>query len=871
MPRVLRNLFGMLMLASLFATTGCYRMIHKEAKREWRWQKRMAKGPDGADSALRSARSLVKIPVTKDPARRFRYRMMAIRSITLYMEAHGFDEELDAEAHQYYEEALALGDQAAARKELARLYEHTGRRGKLAALLGEAVVGGTAIGASQEYDLSISAWRRQLAKGDLASSELAWARAEELAKTLYDVDVAFPEDFGAKGNLDASGGKGGLYMLGGSDWRARYDVIRERMYSIASPHDSPTGRVEHAELAKLWTQYERIGMRSTDDMMGKSRGDTYRVYIDGAKVFAIAGQRESASALLEIAQRASIGEVSEFRRADLACTEAFVVGRAGSSDAAEKAERCIELAGRSKRELDIGELIVLGSAFERVGKLDRAESIYQQAIVRAERQRDSFPVEERTVFFRTSVRRGYWGLARTLARRSMRGGANAERDFVGALQATEQVRARQLGELLANSGQKLGTVTSLASLRKRLGADDVVLDYVAMDDEVMLLAVTKERHAVRFLGLDATTIGITTEGIADALATPDSSASELDHALTLLGRALVLPVRELVAGKRRMVVLPDGALNAVPFDLLDLETQGYHPLLERLDVEVTPSLAFMLADTRQRAASGLFGVGDPTYGAPPELAVHDEGSRAAARAASEVYFMPLPETRRELESIARTLGGQRQLLFGADARESTLKAAALSEYSIVHFATHGILGRDVPGIDEPALVLAGEPGEDGFLTASEASKLQLGAKLTVLSACKTGAGDSASGEGVLGMSRAFMVAGSSSVLVSLWSVDSLATEALMVEFYRRMHAGETPAAALRAAKLAVRNNLVGEPAAGDRGVVVSEDPFDDAPKPAGKSKKRKSKGPPPPPPADAKPPVQRDHPYYWGAFILVGR
>lgn len=847
---------GLSMLASVLVTGGCYRMLTKEAKREHRWKKRMARGPDGADGALRSARSLVRVPVSRDPATRFRYRMMAIRAITAVMESSGFDPELDAEAHRYYEEALELGDAKTAAAELARLYDRTGRRGKIAALLGES---GAAVG-SDDYDGAIRMWRAELAKGDLAASELAWARAEALAAVSFDVERAFPKTFGASGNLDASAGKGGLYNLGGADWRGRYEVLRERMFSIASPHDSPTGRVEVGELARLWSQYERIGVRSTDDLMGRSYGDTYRVYVDGAKVFAIAGQAAAARALLEIAERAATGEVSEFRRADLACATAFVAARTEAEDAAPAAERCIAIARRSDRELEIPELVALGEAFEDARALDDAEALYRQAIERAERQRDSFPVEQRTTFFRTSVRRGYWGLARTLARRSAAAqGAAAQRDFVGALAAIEQVRARQLGELLASSGQRLGTVDSLATLRERLGPDDVLLDYVAMDDEVLLLAVTREAHTVRFVPLDAGTIGFVTEAITDGLMTPRSDAGALDEALTLLGRALVLPVHALVDGKRRIIVLPDGALNAVPFDLLDLDTTGYHPLVERMEVEVMPSLAFLLAPERRHAGTGMLGVADPVYGAIPEVALADEGSRAAARAASAGYFAPLPETRREVEAIARTLGGAHQLLLGPDARESTIKAAPLDGYGIVHFATHGILGRDVPGIDEPALVLAGEPGEDGFLTATEASRLQLGARLTVLSACKTGAGDSASGEGVLGMSRAFMIAGSRSVLVSLWSVDSLATEALMVEFYRRMHEGASTSAALRGAKLAVRD---GTAMAADVPETVA------AAAPSGRRKgKAKAAVPSPSTPAA----VPRDHPYYWGAFILVGR
>lgn len=854
----LRMLVAVMALAWLLPMTGCYRMITKEAKREYRWKKRMAKGPDGVDGAVRSARSLVKVPLTRKPEHLFRYRMMAMRAIGFYMESRGYDEELDLEAHRYYEEALELGDPNVARLELARLYARTGRRGKM----GEIIADGPSSNiAGVDYELAIMHWRASFAKGDLAGSELAWHRAETLAKTLYDVEVAFPKDFGASGNIDASGGKGGLYLLDALDWRARHEVLRERMFMIASPHDSPTGRAELAEIVRLWSQYERIGMRTSDDLTGKTRGDTYRTYLDGARIFAIAKDDAAAKTLLEIAGRAAMREPSEFRRADLTCTHAFVATHAERSDDAKKAaHKCLTLARRSKRGLAIDELVVLGEALESAGELAQAETIYLQAIERAERQRESYPVAERTVFFRTSVRRGYWGLARTLARRSQQAGQRPDpAAFSKALQAIELVRARQLGELLQGSGKRLGKFETLADLQARLRDDDVVLAYVAMDDRMLLFAVTKAAHDVRFIDLDADTLAHTTARITAGLSTPTSDAADLDRLLTLLGRALVLPVHELVAGKRRIVVLPDGALNAVPFDLLDLETAGYHPLVESTDVEVTPSLAFLLMPQERRAATGLFGMADPTYGTIPDAPTPDDATRVAARAARAGYFAALPETRRELESIAGLLGGQKSLWYGNDARESVLAKSDLSGYGIVHFATHGILGRDVPGIDEPALVLAAEPGQDGFLTASEASKLRLDARLTVLSACKTGAGDAASGEGVLGMSRAFMIAGSSSVLVSLWSVDSLATEALMVEFYRRLASGEAPTTALRAAKLAVRDGTTAAQ-------TVTAPALPIAPP------KRKSKRRPEPEPTPEPPPAERrDHPYYWGAFILVGR
>ena len=98
-------------------------------------------------------------------------------------------------------------------------------------------------------------------------------------------------------------------------------------------------------------------------------------------------------------------------------------------------------------------------------------------------------------------------------------------------------------------------------------------------------------------------------------------------------------------------------------------------------------------------------------------------------------------------------------------------------------------------------MLGSESAEDGFLTSSEVSLFKLDAELTVLSACNTGRGEVITGEGVMGMSRAFLAAGSRSVVVSLWPVASKQTELLMVDFYRKLRGGLPAAEALRAAKL----------------------------------------------------------------------
>ena len=143
---------------------------------------------------------------------------------------------------------------------------------------------------------------------------------------------------------------------------------------------------------------------------------------------------------------------------------------------------------------------------------------------------------------------------------------------------------------------------------------------------------------------------------------------------------------------------------------------------------------------------------------------------------------------------------------GFAASETRVKLGDLTQYRYLHFAVHGVLSYDVPYLKEPALVLGVEPDgrEDGFLTLSEVSGLKLNADLVTLSACKTGLGVRVAGEGVIGLSRAFMSAGARSVLVSLWEVADESTAVLMEEFYRLLVQGVDTAEALAEAKRRVR-------------------------------------------------------------------
>jgi len=170
-------------------------------------------------------------------------------------------------------------------------------------------------------------------------------------------------------------------------------------------------------------------------------------------------------------------------------------------------------------------------------------------------------------------------------------------------------------------------------------------------------------------------------------------------------------------------------------------------------------------------------------------------------------FNRLANTAKEVREVSALFPDSR-VLIGPDASKDNLKKEDLTSRRYILFSTHGILGNEIPYIKQPALVLnlVGNKEEDGFLTATEIFNMNLNADLVGLSACQTGLGIQSAGEGVVGLSRAFMYAGTDSVLVSLWSVSDESTYKLMVRFFEGLKQGKDKLTALKEAKNYLRTN-----------------------------------------------------------------
>ena len=135
--------------------------------------------------------------------------------------------------------------------------------------------------------------------------------------------------------------------------------------------------------------------------------------------------------------------------------------------------------------------------------------------------------------------------------------------------------------------------------------------------------------------------------------------------------------------------------------------------------------------------------------------------------------------------------------------ETDFKTASLGEYDIIHFATHGEVNESQPNLSR-IFLSPDKEDNDGFLYSSEIYNLNLNADLVTLSACETGLGKVAKGEGIIGLSRSLKYAGSKNLIVSLWKVADQSTSDLMISFYEKQQAEKSSYAnALRQAKLSL--------------------------------------------------------------------
>ena len=373
-----------------------------------------------------------------------------------------------------------------------------------------------------------------------------------------------------------------------------------------------------------------------------------------------------------------------------------------------------------------------------------------------------------------------------------------------------------------------------------------IQEQVIGDDQTLLLEFSLGEHksyawAVTRNGLashelpSASEITRQAESLYKQLKTPPSvpeSIVDTTAGARNLAQTILAPIAAEL-NKRRIIVVAHRALNYVPFQLLSHPNDG-EPLIATHEIINAPSASILggLRDERESRTRGsiLAAFGSPVFEsnysiksknsnvdfASLHTVEHDRWQQAVrdiqlnGETFDPTTIQPLFYAAREITNLRDVVGeDQSMIAIDFDASRDNLLNTDFTQYSILHFATHGFLDPDRPensGLIFSTITAEGKP-QNGFLTLRDIYRLRAPVSLVVLSACQTGLGKEVRGEGLIGLTRGFMYAGASSVVASLWKVDDEATAELMKLFYKNMfEEGMTPAAALREAQNSFRRH-----------------------------------------------------------------
>ena len=305
----------------------------------------------------------------------------------------------------------------------------------------------------------------------------------------------------------------------------------------------------------------------------------------------------------------------------------------------------------------------------------------------------------------------------------------------------------------------------------------------------------------------------------------DPNRADAKRLARALDQQVMAPVRKLLGKTRNLLLSPDGALNLIPFGAL-VDGQNRYLIENYSFTYLTSGRDLVRLQAQTPSRQGPLVVANPLFTLSPTLttnpAAPQEGEARRSVDFNEERFDPLPSTGIEARALGAVLSDA-HVLTGADATEAAIKQ--VRGPSILHIATHGFFLADQrrdanAGLDESTPIVSEDPllraglilaganqrrsgaGEDGILTASEVTALDLwGTKLVVLSACDTGLGEVKNGQGVYGLRRALVLAGAQSLVMSLWDVADRPTRELMVDYYKGLQEGQGRSEALRNVQL----------------------------------------------------------------------
>ena len=359
---------------------------------------------------------------------------------------------------------------------------------------------------------------------------------------------------------------------------------------------------------------------------------------------------------------------------------------------------------------------------------------------------------------------------------------------------------------------------SVKEISEELGNNSAILEYVLSDSLLYIFSLTKENLSLKKIDLE--------HSLREDVMLFRSSLYNLDFETYTktafkLYSLLIMPAESELKNIEKLYIIPDGILNYLPFESLltnkpntDHNFAEMNYLINRYEISYQFAASMLLNANHDKSEgfetfAGFAPVFADDFETKTKIAsIVDTTITISSLRAVNVTgkkYSSLPETEFEVSEISKLFLEQNissRTFLHSQANEWKFKSNMVTNYSIVHIASHGFINENKPKLSGILFwVDSVETGEDGVLYSSEIYNLNLNADLLVLSACETGLGKIARGEGIIGLTRGFLYSGAKNIIVSLWQVADKSTSDLMIKFYTELLSGKQISTSLRNAKL----------------------------------------------------------------------
>tara|TARA_R110001599_G_scaffold69058_1_gene194540 strand:- start:6767 stop:9544 length:2778 start_codon:yes stop_codon:yes gene_type:complete len=352
------------------------------------------------------------------------------------------------------------------------------------------------------------------------------------------------------------------------------------------------------------------------------------------------------------------------------------------------------------------------------------------------------------------------------------------------------------------------TTVSLEVSQKSLSKHQLLISYFYGNKAIYAIALNRGKKEMFRIPIDAD-LEANIKKVYQMLSDPKSDVIALGNATYSIYELLLQPI--LNSGdQKKLIIIPDGLLNYLPFSALNTSPGGIRYLAENHAIGYVNSATLLSELEERQPKEHTILAFAPSFDGTVSVSNPDRGK-----------LLPLPNNKKEVEQILTSFHGRAYI--DGEASLSNFKSQ-LASFGMVHLATHAIFDDTAPEYSYLAFAQNGNAAED-LLYVADLYNLQLDADLVTLSACESGIGDLKRGEGFLSLARGFFYSGAASIASTLWKINDASTTTLMTSFYKNLSKGEAKDVALQNAQIEFLDN--------NRDNALS-------------------------------------HPYYWSAFVISG-